>query len=349
MLEQAYRDFRGQGIIPFSPPPCAGCIWRDLKRCSGPRTLESQILDQGDLLSCFEPEKARALMANLERHRPKQGVTFRIIHGLPAAIPVLCEGMPDGLCLGSDALYGIAMDDLLRADGTFQYSSGRHLREAFRLPSDGRICLIASVKDAPLEALWARSATDSAWRRIREFGFEFVTGASFSVYERHSRSGQIFNQERNMLSAEFLAAEGIPVVPIFCEILDEDLSFAARWLEERPEVQVVGGLAQGWRSDRQFIRFLERMKKLAGNVSRQLHFLIIGCSSRRRIPALFRELGSVTVMNTNLALKGVGGRWWDADQEGFSPMPEEALRRDMIQPSFSAFSRFCERQMRSYS
>ncbi len=337
-----FVDFRGQHILPVSPPPCARCRWYRRDLCSGPQTVESQISNQGDLLSCFDPERSAALLDNLDQHRRKIDVPFRILQGLPAAIPLLCQGMPTELLLGSRALYGIALDDLLRDNGTIRYGSGIELRKAFHLPPDGRICLIASVRDALLEAFWSRSDSESLWKRIRQLRFEFVTGTSFSVYEQQSRNGQLFNQRRNMLSVEFLAEEGIPVVPLFCEVIDEDLAFAAQWLEERPALQVIGGLAQGWRSDEEFSRFVTRMKILRKRVSRPLHFLIIGCSSSRRIPVLFEELRDVTVTTTNLVLRGVHGEWWDPELHRFTAFPKDVPCASRLQASFDGFTEFCK-------
>ncbi|HEX9669624.1 MAG TPA: hypothetical protein VGC93_09080, partial [Thermoanaerobaculia bacterium] len=202
--------------------------------------------------------------------------------------------------LPANDLYGIGLDDLLDDDGTIRYRSGKVLRAAFRLPPDGRVCLLASVQDGPLENLWSRSLTDAIWMGISQLGFEFVTGFSFSVYEQQSRAGQIWAAERNMASAELLGHAGLPVVPLFCEVIEEDLEFAARWLEERPSLEVIGGLAQGWRTDAEFERFLMRMKFLKNAVARPLHFLIVGCSSANRVKLLFRELTYVTVATANL-------------------------------------------------
>ena len=194
-------------------------------------------------------------------------------------------------------------------------------------PPSGRVCLLASVADAPLQNLWARSLLDAAWNRIRRLGFEFVTGLSFSVYEKHSRAAQLDAADRNMASAEFLAHAGLPAVPFVCEVVEEDLEFAARWLRENPSLEVIGGLEQGWRTNPEFGRFLSRMQFLKDAVRRPLHFLIIGCSSADRVERLFRELGEVTVTTANVTLKGVGGMWWDPEVRDFVPQPGVAAGR----------------------
>jgi hypothetical protein len=254
---------------------------------------------------------------------------------------MLCEGMPEMTCLDPQILYGISLDDLIYKNGRIKYASGRALRAAFQLPPDGRVCLVASVKDTRLEEFWARSYTDRVWGQIQEFGFEFVTGATFSVFEMHSRNGQIVNEDRNLVSVDFLAQAGVPVVPVFCEIVEEDLENAAQWLEERPTIRVVAGLAQSWKTSQEFARFLSRMKFLKNQVPHPLHFLIIGCTSPWRILKLFRELGAVTV-TANIALRGVKGEWWDPDRREFVAVPEGAWgREDMIPSSIGGFTAFC--------
>ncbi len=145
-----------------------------------------------------------------------------------------------------------------------------------------------------------------------------------------------------MASVEFLASEDLSVVPVFCEVIDEDLDFAVRWLEERPSLEVVAGLAQGWKTDEEFPRFLWRMKFLKDHVRRPLHFLIIGCSSADRIWTLFQELGAVTVANTNLALSGVHGAGWDSKYHKIVAVPQEIPCEDVILESFQSFAEFCE-------
>jgi hypothetical protein len=342
MSSESFKEDNGQGIFSFFPPPCDNCPWGVRGRCSGPRTVASQIERQGNLLSCFDMERTVALLQNLDEHRPLVHPRFHAIQGLPASIPVLCDGMPSELRLNSSDLYAIALDDLLKEDGSIAYSTAKELRNAFRLPPDGRVCLFASVRDTRLEQLWFRSDADLTWTRIRRLGFEFVTGATFSIFEQHSRNGQIFNADRNMLSVDLLAQEGIPVVPVFCETLEEDLTFAARWLEERPSLGVVAGLAQGWQTDKEFARFLWRMKFLKAQITRPLHFLVIGCSSAVRVWTLFQELGNVTVANTNLALRGVHGEGWDPEHLKMVKVPREIPRQSIVSESFKNFSEFCD-------
>lgn len=350
-VSQAFVEPSGQGLLRFNEPPCEGCRRRTEGRCSGPQSVQSLVpLAEG--LSCFDTRRKAELSEDLDRHRLAVPPNFLIVQGLPAAIPMLCHGIPSGVAFRPEVLYGISVDDLLRDDGSIRYASGKDLRAAFKLPPNGRVCLIASVRDTRLESLWARSKRGRVWRHIRRLNFEFVTGMSFSVFECQSRAGQLHNQDRNMLSAEFLADERLPVIPILCEVVEEDLSYALQWLEERPSIEVVAGLAQGWRTDEGFARFLERMKFLKEHVERPLHFLIVGCSSAARIPRLFKELEHVTVATANLVLSGLGGEWWDPAQEEFVSIPEELPRAAALQASFDSFSNFCDghaRRQRSLS
>ena len=348
MPSEPFVEDSGQGLLRLFAPPCARCQWgaRKRKRCSGPQTVESLIENQGYRLSCYDTRKTNQLLKNLDRHGlPSQ--RYPILQGLPAAIPVLCEGMPDGICLDPRILYGVALDDLLHEDGRIKYSSGRDLRTAFHLPPEGRLCLLASVKDPCLEKMWSRSLADQVWKQIRRLRFEFVTGMTFSIFEMHSRNGQLLNQKRNLMSVDFLAREGVPVVPVFCEVVQEDLEFASRWLKRRPAIRVIAGLAQSWKTEQEFACFLWRMKFLKNHVQRPLHFLIIGCSTADRIMKLFQELQEVTVTD-NLALRGAKGEWWDPDRLDFVTVPKGAwVRAEVIPSSFAGFTAFCESCARS--
>ena len=336
-----FFDADGQGLLVHSLPPCGKCRWWAKGRCSGPTTVESQLRNQGNRLSCFDTEKTVDLLDNLDRRRLLPPPSFPIIQGLPAGIPMLCEGMPE-VSLDLRVLYGVSFNDLLSNDGSIRYSAGKDLRAAFQLPPESRLCLIASVRDDRLEESWRRMDTDLIWRQIWRLGFEFATGLSCSVFEQQSRNGQLFNLERNLLSCDLLARAGVPVVPIFCDIFEEDLDFAVQWLAERPAIGVIAGLAQSWRTNTEFARFLLRMKYLKRRILRPIHFIIIGCSAAPRIQQLFWELENVTVTTANFILKAVSGESWDPRILEFVPVPQELPRGPIIQGNIEGLLKLCE-------
>lgn len=349
MPPQPLVEENGQAILPiFLRPRCHECPHGQGKICSGPTTIESLLPPtprekdgKERLLTCFEPAYTRTLLASFEARRPKRPPKFQTIEGLPSFIPVLCEGMP-ALELDAKPLFGIHLDDLLLSGGDLAVTSGRDLRRKFGLPTDARICLIASVRDRLQTNLWCRDDIGLVLRRIRRLGFEFVTGASFSVFEYQSRNGQLINQLWNRLTNEICAQHGLPVVPIFCEVIEEDLLSAAKWISERPSIQVVAGLGQGWKTEEDFSGFLRRMKFLKDQVARPLHFLIIGCSAAERIVRLFDALHHVTITNENLALKCMHGESWDPLRLKFVTAPPEMTRAALAKESLEAYSRLCE-------
>lgn len=141
-------DAEGQALLDIEHrPPCATCCWRERGRCSGPRTVQSRVRRHGRLLSCFDTRKTALLVRNLREILPAPALAPQICPSLPAAIPILAEGMPEELSLDRDRLYGIAMADIVSARGVLKFDSGQHLRKSFRLPANGRICLIASASE----------------------------------------------------------------------------------------------------------------------------------------------------------------------------------------------------------
>jgi hypothetical protein len=339
---EPFLDPEGQYLLRLSSPPCAGCRYGQDGRCSGPQTVESLLPNQGNLLSCFDTERTMAVRASMERRRSAEPVQFPTILGLPPGIPVLCSGIPKGTRLNPNRLYGISLSDLLDDYGHLKYDSGPEMRRAFRLPPNARVCLLASVQDDRLEVLWEESDTRAVWKRIRRLGFEFATGFTHSVFERHSRNGQLLNQDRNLLTVELLAREGIPVVPVVCAVVEEDLRFVARWLDEHPSLSVIAGWAQGWKTDKGFKRFLGRMKFLKEELHRPIRFLIVGSGAADRIRTLYRELQSVTVANTNFVLRGVHGQEWDQRQLRFVPAPPEVSTTSLVPANSEDLYELCE-------
>lgn len=250
--------------------------------------------------------------------------------------------MPRDLQLSPDRLYSVALDDIIRPNGDLYYHSSRGLRQAFHLPPDGRLCLVASIKDALLERMWQHSAINRLWSRIRGLNFEFVTSLSFSVFENQPRGAQILMQEKNLLAADLLAAAGIPVVPLILDIFEEDLEHTLKWLADRPEIETVGGLAQNWRRPAELRRFLDRMLFIKQYCPRPLHFLIVGCHEPARIQRLAQELGSISTSSENLVQQAIHGRVWDSQRMRFLRAGTWEPRAGLVVESLESYCNLCD-------
>ena len=210
------------------------------------------------------------------------------------------------------------------------------------MPPSGRLCLVASINDPLLENLWRQSAVNQIWSRIRSLNFEFVTSLSFSVFEHQPRGAQLLMQDKNLLSADLLAAAGIPVVPLILDVVEEDLEATLRWLADRPGIEVIGGLAQDWRRADEFRRFLDRMLFIKQHCPRPLHFFIVGCHQPDRIQRLVQELTHVSTSSENLVQQAIHGRVWDSRRERFLKAGPDETRETLVEESIASYCSLCD-------
>ncbi|HXO43715.1 MAG TPA: hypothetical protein VN999_19865 [Thermoanaerobaculia bacterium] len=334
-----------QRVLAGLNPVCDGCLFRLEGTCDGAEGLQDivpwPIPGRPD---CTDPKIQTDYLVNLAQHRPEAVFSLPPVPELPPFIPVLETGLPKGLILPPGELYGVGLRTVVRRYGGLRTSSGARLRSLLRLPANARLCLSCSCDDRRIEKLWERHLELDTWRGLAALGFEFVTGMTFSVWTDNPRFTQRYNIERNFASIDFLAGLGVPVVPIFFCPRDADLRQVGRWLRDRPAVQVIGALAQFYKSDQQFADLLDYVARIRDTAGRAIRLLAIGCATREKIEELFQRFPDATVMTNKPVRKAISGHALNEDLS-YSERFEEP-KETLIPESLALFARIC-RQYRA--
>src|SRR5947209_3972040 len=284
---------------------------------------------------CTDIRRQIAYFKDLARNRPEPVFDMLAIPDLPPFIPVLEGGLPAELALPTGQLYGVGLRTVLSKTGRVKPSSAARLRESLRLPTDARLCLISSCDDRRIENFWRRSLELDSWRALASLRFEFVTGMTFSVWSDNPRFTQRYNIDRNFSSFDHFAGLGVSVVPIFFCTRDADFRFIRRWLQDRPSVRAIGGLAQFHKSDSSFARFLEGMDRIRQEAKRDLHLFAIGCATQERISEVFRSFPAATIVTNKPIRKGASGHGFEDDlTSGKRP---DMQRAEIIRESLALF------------
>lgn len=218
---------------------------------------------------------------------------------LPSFIPLVKDAIPEIPESRSGRIYAISMETLLSRSGDLRIRSPEHLRKQIGLSPTARVALIGTVKDPKLELFWTHSTDRDVWRRIAQLGFEFVTGCTFSVWYKHPRFDQIYNQQRNLLTHDLMSSLGVPCIPFLMFSKDRlDYEENISWLRNRPDVRIVAVRGQFRREEYEFLELIDEMRALSADVSRPLHFLVVGGSQQHRIARILREFSATIVSGT---------------------------------------------------
>jgi hypothetical protein len=240
--------------------------------------------------------------------------------------------MPDFPAFHSNSLFAVALESIVRKTGTLRFRSIDELKSHLRLRQDTRIALIGTAKDRKIERLWTMSDRSNVWKRIADFGFDFVTSLTFSVYDENPRADQIYNQDRNFLTHDMFANLGAPSIPFLYPYNDEDYADAFSWLRARPDIYRVAVLAQFYKTNRQFEQFLQNMRLIQDGVGHVLEFLVVGVARRDRIASILREFDATIVSWKPFDCALNGGR----RIQGEHLLEEKDETRTMSRPELAA-------------
>lgn len=226
-------------------------------------------------------------------------------------IPVLETGMPSELKLNPSRLYGVNLRSVIDRNGHFKYKNAETLRTGLRLPSTGRLALFMTATDPLIERAWEYSEDRDIWQRLASFNFEFVTCATFSVYDDEPRSDQIYNQDRNFRTYDVFCELGVPCIPFLFFNPSSDLDYrnVINWLVKRRDVVNVAVLAHSYKHERAFERLLTQTRSIARDAGRPLQFVFVGASTIDKVRLVLDEYSDAIFVATQPVSKArVGER-----------------------------------------
>lgn len=274
-------------------PACDSCPYLNADRCEGAITRGSMEQESGaGLIGCHSVERIKQFYDYLHNVKPIAPRPSRqFLTSLPSFIPVLESGMPHGLKLDTNRLYGVYLRSVIDSYGNFKYKNGDTLRNGLRLPSTGRLALFVTATDTLIERAWAYSEDRDLWERLVGFNFEFITSATFSVYEDEPRSDQIYNQDRNFRTHELFCDLGVPCIPFLFFNPSSNLDYrnVITWLKRRQDVVKVAVLAQSYKHPPAFQRMLTQVRSIATDAERALQFVFVGASTLDKVRLVLSE------------------------------------------------------------
>jgi hypothetical protein len=201
--------------------------------------------------------------------------------------------------------------------------------------------LVGVANDYVLEGFWQKSERRGAWDRIASFGFECSTSFTYSVWGRNPRFDQIFNQERNFATHDYLLAHGIPSIPFVFFHGGRDYEEVVSWLNRRKDVLTVAMLGQFYESRSTFHELLEEMRALRRDTGRDLGFVVVGPSSADRIRPVLEQFPNSTIVTEQPVMKALMGQKTLPDLSHVSVT--RAARSELAAANIAVFQKYCNR------
>jgi len=260
------------------------------------------------VIGCLDAKKQSDLYADLHGWRltTPQKLDAEII--IPPFIPEVQRGLRKPIFPKRETLFGVSLSTILETKGYVRYKSAEHLRAQLRLPSDARLMLIGTASDYSLEEFWRRSESKSLWTRIASLRFELATSFTYSVWEKNPRFDQIYNQERNFVTHDYLISHGIPSVPFLFFHDNRDYESVVSWLQRRRDVHTVALLAQFYEKQAAFRELIKDMSALRHDSGRDLGFVVVGPSSTERIHEVLSQSSNTSIVTHQPIMKALLGQ-----------------------------------------
>ncbi|HEX8376719.1 MAG TPA: hypothetical protein VF602_02800 [Pedobacter sp.] len=330
--------------LPLQTAGCAGCPLYQDKRCEGAITLESFAMQDDSVIGCRDIERIGIYYKDVKRTQravPPPNRNDQLV--LPPFIPILTTGAPKDTRLDSNLLYGVSFSSILNKNGSLRYKTPESLRRALRLPTNGRLALFCTVDDIRMEYFWKISESKNLWQRVSALNFEFVTSATFSVYNKHPRSDQIINQARNFLTLDDLSALNVPAIPFIFFYPESELDYLnlLKELNKRPDVRKIAILAQLRRSKHEFALVIEYMQAIKNDIKRPLEFVVVGVAEAKRIELILSKFPGSTVASSQPFFKGN-----KCGEETLSRLGHKGndrlTRAQLIENNISVFTNYCK-------
>jgi hypothetical protein len=297
-------------VLPFGGLTCDVCPYGISNRCRGEQfaTAESYLMQGAPVIGCLDATKQSRLYADLHGWRLATPQKLKAEIVIPSFIPEIQRGFKKPITPKRETLFGVSLSTILEDKGYVRYKSAEKLRAELRLPSDARLMLIGAASDYSLEEFWRRSESKELWTHIASLGFELSTSFTYSVWEKNPRFDQIYNQERNFVTHDYLISRGIPSIPFVFFHDKRDYESVVLWLERRNDVRTVAMLAQFYESRSAFQELIEDMRALRRACRRDLGFVVVGPSSTDRIREVLSQFGNASIVTHQPLFKALLGQ-----------------------------------------
>lgn len=322
------------------PQFCDGCFYKLSNRCDGATNLRTYELLSKAFVGCANENKAEFIRDIIQRQNAPKSSNQSKLSFSTNYISQVIERKRIPIIPLNDRIVAISLTTFLDKNGRLKYKDKKALTYALGIDENSKIALIGTCNDPRIEEFWAISEVENLWQKIAEFGFEFVTGLTFSVYEIFPLFSQKYNQDRNFLSHDIFSSLGVPCIPFLMPSDEKDYKYISTWLGKRQDVRIVAIYGSSYtRSAKEFRKLIERLQKLNSISPKPLKFMIIGVAKPDQLQIILSEFDAI-IVNPKASMQAIkaGNR---IDEKLNEISAREFTNDELIIPNIEAIEKFC--------
>ncbi|MDQ4121293.1 MAG: hypothetical protein M3209_07595 [Acidobacteriota bacterium] len=279
-----------QNVLPFF---CEGCYYKKRGRCDGATNLRIYEMIGKSFVGCAAENRTEFLQDIFNEYIPIRSSNQSKI-ALPTYIPQFFSRKRDSIIPLENRLVAVSLTTFLDSKtGKPKFKNKSDLLRALGLPQNTKVALIGTCNDFLLEKFWTISNSENLWQFIANFGFEFATSLTLSVFDELPLFSHKFNQDRNFLSHDKFSYLEVPCIPFLMPFDEKDYEYLDEWLKERIDVSTVAIHGSSYtRSPKLFNELINRMRKIELFSPRPLKFLVIGIAKPSQMKVLLNKFNS---------------------------------------------------------
>lgn len=329
-----------QTVLPFF---CEGCYYKKRGRCKGATNLKIYEMTDKSFVGCATKNKTEFLFDILKENIPFESSNHSKI-SLSPYITQFFSRKRDSIISIGDRVVAVSLDSILYETGKLHFKNKNELVWALGLPNDTKVVLIGTCDDFILERFWKISDVENLWQKIADFGFEFITGLTFSVLDNLPLFSHKFNQDRNFFSYDKFNSLGVPCIPFLMPFDKEDYQYIGDWLRKKTDVNIVAVHGSNYtRSPRLFNELISRLEKIKSFSPRHLKFLVVGVAKPNQMKILLNKF-DCTIVNPRPVMEGErAGNGYDKNLKIKSD--KKTPKDKLIFESIVNFENFCNAEI----
>lgn len=333
---------KNRRTLPFQELNCSNCPLNKLGFCAGAENLENYSMKHPSLIGCQSLERIHEYLQDvMKEYEPIPNSYHQESINLPSAIFGVTDGRLNLETFSDIPLFAVSMKVLLNDKGNLGFRDIYHLKQTLQLPKNAKLALIGTSFEKKQQMLWKNSHQTDIWQKIANFGFEWVTSTTFSVWDVNPRSDQIINQLRNYFVSDVMANLGIPTIPFVYPYDDFDYETFKLWIMKRPSIKTIAVLAQYYHSDRQYSQFIDNLKKIKECCNRDIHFLIVGVATKSKLEKTISNFENISIVSQSPYCEAmVKGKKYDKNLKSVQRL--DIGRADLSYQNFKTFKEVIE-------
>jgi len=181
---------------------------------------------------------------------------------------------------------------------------GTSLRKHFKVADDSKIILRGTAEDRFLERYWSYRKTDDVTGQIARMNVSLFIGPNYSHFLDVPRSDLLFNRKRQLLCLAELSQAGVSVAPNLSAVMPSDWNFWSSFLGSNPQVvHVALNLQTGYRSRKEGMKAIDRVRQIQEEIGRGLSLLLVG--GAQYVGDVAGQFASFTVIDSDPFAKSI--------------------------------------------